>query len=258
MVPSVSSRSLEPSIRNSTSESLCPRYRDNFALWVGSGEHFAFINQPAAGFANFKSLATAVNELMDDDGSRQIQTLLKQYMKDAQVALNDVWRRKLGFAEWSEAHQQVWEELHELMQVHSPDYTIMWRQLAYLCDDPEARSDPAKAFAYLEPGFYKEPSSADRAGWVAWIEHWLELLERDSQDTNARVKMMKSASPKYVPREWMLKEVYDAAYKGDLGPLHQLHQVLTHPYEELPEMHDIYYRKCPAEMLKQGGIAHMT
>ena len=68
--------------------------------------------------------------------------------------------------------------------------------------------------------------------------------------------MMKSASPKYVPREWILKAVYDDAYQGAsimllvsyclLGTLlgnfdrfHQFHLVLTRPYDELPEMHDL-------------------
>ena len=77
------------------------------------------------GFANFKSLASALSELVDDDGDKHIKKLLENYMSGAQSALDDVWRRKLGFSTWNREHQQVWEELHDLMQNHAPDYTIM-------------------------------------------------------------------------------------------------------------------------------------
>ena len=39
-------------------------------------------------------------------------------------------------------------------------------------------------------------------------------------------------NPKYVPREWMLVEAYEAANKGDFTRVHDLHQLLQDPYAE--------------------------
>jgi uncharacterized protein YdiU (UPF0061 family) len=39
-------------------------YDPFFAKWTGSGEHFAFANQPSAGAANFAVLASSVSPLL--------------------------------------------------------------------------------------------------------------------------------------------------------------------------------------------------
>ena len=47
----------------------------------------------------------------------------------AALRLNDVWRRKLGLVEWTEASAAAVATLLELMDKKA-DYTIFWRQLA--------------------------------------------------------------------------------------------------------------------------------
>eukprot|EP01050_Picozoa_sp_SAG11_P013212 SAG11_NODE_1530_length_4737_cov_3.232643_1_plen_126_part_00 len=47
----------------------------------------------------------------------------------------------------------------------------------------------------------------------------------------ARTQML-AASPKYIPREWLLAEAYNAADQGDHAPLHKLQDLLRHPYVE--------------------------
>jgi hypothetical protein len=43
---------------------------------------------------------------------------------------------------------------------------------------------------------------------------------------------MRRASPKYVPREWLLAEAYLAAERGDAAPLAALQRVLANPFDE--------------------------
>merc|ERR1719281_1143645 len=38
-----------------------------FGSWVGSGSHFAFMNQPQAGMMNLKSFTEALSPLLDED-----------------------------------------------------------------------------------------------------------------------------------------------------------------------------------------------
>ncbi len=70
---------------------------------------------------------------------------------------------------------------------------------------------------------------------------------------------MRRENPKFVAREWMLVEAYEAANAGDLAPLHQLHHLLQHPYEEgPPELAAKYYRTAPRAALSRGGTAFMS
>jgi uncharacterized protein YdiU (UPF0061 family) len=46
---------------------------------------------------------------------------------------------------------------------------------------------------------------------------------------------MRSVNPAFVPRNHLVEEVIQAAVEaGDLTPFHQLHQVLSSPYEDQP------------------------
>ena len=43
---------------------------------------------------------------------------------------------------------------------------------------------------------------------------------------------MRLQNPRFVPREWMLVEAYDAAAAGDFGPVEKLLDLFSKPYEE--------------------------
>ena len=55
---------------------------------------------------------------------------------------------------------------------------------------------------------------------LAWLHSWLEQLRLHSElesggiDGVAVGDSMRLASPKFVPREWMLVEAYEAAERG--------------------------------------------
>lgn len=66
------------------------------------------------------------------------------------------------------------------------------------------------------------------------IQSSLGLLTQD---------LMNRVNPKFVPREWMLKQAYEAAGEGDHSVLEELQAVLSRPYEEQSEG-------------KEGSLAH--
>ena len=74
-------------------------------------------------------------------------------------------------------------------------------------------------------------------------------------DAAAASAAMKQASPKYVPREWMLVTAYKAAETGDYEPMHTLHQLFKTPYDEHPQHAGRYYTLVPPEFRDRTGIA---
>jgi len=230
------------------------KYRSDFALWVGSGDHFAFINQPRAGFVNFQSLITAVTPLLDDAAKAKVVDIRNGYMAGAEAAANDAWRRKLGFETFGDEHAELWKQMHEAMELTRPDFTILFRQLAS-CHTAANADGVMQA---IQVAFYDPLNEAQMSSWMRILQQWLDLLKQDSLSTEQRDSMMKLASPKYVPREWMLVEAYEAAHKDDFEPLQRLHAIFSLPFDEHSEMEERYYRKCPPELLTQGGVAFMT
>ena len=74
-------------------------------------------------------------------------------------------------------------------------------------------------------------------------------------DAAAASAAMKQASPKYVPREWMLVTAYKAAETGDYEPMRTLHQLFKAPYDEHPQHAARYYTLVPQEFRDKTGIA---
>jgi uncharacterized protein YdiU (UPF0061 family) len=99
--------------------------------------------------------------------------------------------------------------------------------------------------------------------WAEWMRTWLGVLSRTAEDAGAKLdaaavsERMRSANPKYVPREWMLVQAYTAAEGGEYGPLHTLLEVLTRPYDEQPRAAR-FYRPAPEGSELQGGVGFMS
>jgi uncharacterized protein YdiU (UPF0061 family) len=83
--------------------------------------------------------------------------------------------------------------------------------------------------------------------------------EHHEGERDAAGERMLKENPKFVPREWMLVEAYEAAAKGDLTVLHQLHDLFKDPYgEATADLSAKYYRTAPKVALSKGGTAFMS
>lgn len=211
------------------------RFEPLWNMWVGGGEHFGFLNQMKAGEKNFAILAESVQALGERE--QEIEAVVEAYPAVAAAALQDVWRRKLGLSEWSNEAQEVLEELLSLMHESEADYTLTWRELATVAETLEPSLAPLES----RRAFYKPMSDKMREKWLRLLQRWLPLTDTESP------AMMRAASPKYVPREWMLVEAYRAAQDADVYcKAEELHELLKRPYDEQPAMEDRFYRPAPS------------
>ena len=126
------------------------RYSPDYVMWVGGGEHFAFMNQPQAALRNLGTLAAAVAPLVDSSpaGKAEVRAIVAQWPAVMDAAVQRMWARKLGFevdndgqsdhaanAAAKAAARSLYRELvTDLMVRDTVDYTITWRQLACLPD----------------------------------------------------------------------------------------------------------------------------
>ena len=128
-----------------------------------------------------------------------------------------MWAAKLGFcwnneglygADWTNvtcfpsglaAASKLWADASALLDA-DVDYTLFWRRLA------AAKRSGAHALEALAPAFYVPPSPAKARRWRDWLARW--------RRADPNVHAMNSVNPLFVPREWMLVEACESAYKA--------------------------------------------
>jgi len=233
------------------------KYDPLWNMWVGGGEHFAFMNQPKAAQRNFFSFVKAVAPLLDGAAAEEAQTIVNGFEATCSKACGDMWCRKLGLKEWNQMSKELFNDLEKLMSESSVDYTIFWRQLAEFPAQGLTADTPDKdLLAVLERAFYTKLSSDLQGRWVKWLGRWLAQLEVMPGADVATA--MRRTSPKYVPREWMLVQAYEAANKGDHSLVHELQKLLSKPFDEQPEFEEKYYCKAPLDAEEKGGTGFMS
>lgn len=251
-------------------ESFDPKWN----MWIDGGLHFAFNNQHIAGNKNFGSLIDAVIPLLNKKNQEIAMTLKQKQLERAINAINLTWANKLGFKDYNSNNATLINEVLELMEIYKVDFTLFWRQLAeivlhlsdeFLLKNDEVEDDNfgiaisdidnsnttiqyAHLFKYLKNCFYHKLSSNDMHKWIQWMLKWISLIknyynERDHSFKSIS-KDMKKISPKFVPREWMLKDAYEKANIGDFSIINELQLLFESPYDEHHGlMTEKYYKK---------------
>lgn len=231
------------------------KYDPLFAKWVGSGDHFAFMSQPGAAYANLTTLASTLVPLLDAAGRRALDEKRDAAEHVIQQTVHTMWCTKLGFPGRSDAAVALFRELELLMRRSEVDFTILFRQLSVLPGCAEASDDAALCAPLLE-AFYKAPGDALVREWAGWLRKWLQQLGKDGDQEVS--KRMRSVNPKYILREYMLVEAYSSLQQGDGSPLAELQRLTRAPYDEQPDLEAKYYRRAPDEALTRSGTAVMT
>ena len=226
---------------------FCERFEPYFQPWTGGGKHFSFLNQPAAARANFDSFCSAIKILLgaNDNALAQLEAIQTDFSDSIQERVDQMWASKLGIEFFN---KELVTQLFGLMIDTSVDYTIFFRELSKLPDTLSA----------LQASFYEVPDATLMQRWLVWLEAWKECL--DTRLSKAELSdQMKKINPKYTWREWMVVPAYEQAMQGNYRLIHELHDILTHPYEEQSADVELkYYQLRPKAMFGVGGVAHYS
>jgi len=208
-----------------------------------------------------------------DESMATLQSIVQdEYPAILKGKLGEMRRAKLGLKEWDdEGREELWDPLMKLMTKSGADYTIFFRQLAEVSDaqaaaagkagSPAALSATDPMLALLGMAFDDEGKMEDdlRGEWCSWLGQYARRLDADAMGEGARRAVMKAGSPKFIPREWMLVEAYQAAEKGDFSVLTELQGVFASPFDEhTPELTARYFKRAPAALVKKAGVGYFS
>lgn len=227
------------------------KFDPGYQMWIGGGEHFAFMNQPNASAMNFKMFCIALSPLFQGSQLSELQSILSEYTSVVQKEMESMWSAKMGLLNWNNA---LYRQLIELMYTTPVDYTIFFRELSKLPQSVEGLRP-----AFYEMGKYKENPAAVEEAWKGWLSNWHEALAKEGRPTGEVAAKMVAVNPKYTPREWMLVAAYKAADKGEYSPIYELQQLFEKPYDEGPaRLSSKYYAKADVASFGVGGADHMS
>lgn len=177
---------------------------------------YAFHRQPQIALFNLSCLAQALLPLIDIDAAK---AALASYDGCFAQHYNQQMARKLGFEQADAATQQLSEELLELMQHSSVDYTRLFRALSDVaCDDEDT--------AAIRDMFI------DRQRLERWLATYRARLRAHAKPDAERRRAMNATNPKYILRNYLAQVAIDNAQRGDYSEVDRLLGVLHTPFEE--------------------------
>lgn len=180
---------------------------------------YSFSNQVPIAHWNLSALAQALTPFIEVDALRETLDL---FLPLYQAHYLDLMRRRLGLPRADEHDQTLIERLLQLMQGSAVDYHLFFRRLG--------EEAPAQAVASLRDDF------VDLAGFDQWASDYCARAAEGDDDQDARRTRMHAVNPLYVLRNYLAQQAIEAAEQGDYGPVRELHQVLSQPFEEQAAM----------------------
>ena len=175
---------------------------------------YSFSNQVPIAHWNLSALAQALTPFIEVDALRETLGL---FLPLYQAHYLDLMRRRLGLTRAGEHDQTLIERLLQLMQGSAVDYHLFFRRLG--------EQAPAQAVASLRDDF------VDLAGFDQWASDYCARAAEGDDDQDARRTRMHAVNPLYVLRNYLAQQAIEAAEQGDYGPVRELHQVLSQPFE---------------------------
>ncbi len=196
---------------------------------IDHGGRYAYGNQPLVAQWNLARFAESLVPLFDADEDKALSaavSALEQFMPQYHTEWSMGMRAKFGLSADPDAVgvAGLIDRAMALLTENRVDYTLFFRALA---DAGRGQVEPVRAMF------------ADTDSFDAWFAQWA--------GRNPDPVGMDRINPLYIPRNHLVEEALAAATAGDLGPLHELLDVLGSPYRKRDGL-ERYATPAPAEI----------
>ncbi len=203
---------------------------DNFDFdWTpnttdAEGRRYRFGQQARIAYWNLTCLA---NALVPVFGSLDPLNAGLQHFIDVHTRTErECMAAKLGLKQCLDDDVDLMHTLYALLQAAEVDMTLFFRALS-------AIDLTAPALAPLHHAFYDEVKlQAAGPQFEEWLARYAARLRVDDLSGNERRTRMHAANPRYVLRNYLAQQAIDRAEQGDCAGIHELLEVLRHPYAE--------------------------
>lgn len=200
---------------------------------------YAWKNQPTIAHWNLTRLGECLLPLIDDQEARAIElanAALSRFPEACQAQFAERMTAKIGMPSGTTEDLQLAEALLKAMHAGSADYTLAFRLLSSLGNEPLTDDH---GFRQL----FREPAGID-----PWLADWRKRLATVGRPEADRQTAMRAVNPAFILRNHLAQRAADAAVQRlDFAPFKHLLAVLSRPYDDPPEHADLARPPRPEE-----------
>lgn len=202
---------------------------------------YAYANQAAIAQWNLARFAETLLPLIDPNIEKAVgfaTQVIEPFVTQCDTRILAGMRRKIGLSSAMDGDAELIKGLLTSMQHSHADFTLTFRTLALIAEDPSEQPRVRELFSAT--------SEID-----GWLQAWQERLACDSQTIGERVVSMRAANPAFIPRNHRVEGALNAAEGGDYCLFRKLLGILQRPYEDHPEMGEYGQPPQPSERVLQ-------
>ena len=225
-----------------------------------AGHRYAFGKQPQIAHWNLVQLANAIYPLIEQ--TEPLEKALSNYVQEFESCWQAMMAHKLGLQSFKPDLDDILVAgLLEILQLAETDMTIFYRRLASLELDakPVDQIDDTTFIQPLLDAYYVPeqltPETTTRI--AAWLRRYHDRVREDGTDNETRRKRMNAVNPKYVLRNYLAQLAIDKTEQGDPSMVHDLLELLRHPYDEQPGK-EAYAQKRPDWARQRPGCSMLS
>jgi uncharacterized protein YdiU (UPF0061 family) len=196
-------------------------------------KRYRYSAQPHIGQWNLTQLANAIYPLVG--AAEGLQAGLETYVSTFNEQWASMMAAKLGLVGAdTEAVSGLVQRLLEILPRTETDMTLFFRELGSV-ETAEA-VEPEQRLAPLLDAYYRpdELTGDLRAETLAWLDDYAACARRHQLNDQQRHEAMSRVNPRVVLRNYLAQVAIDRASDGDPSGIHELLEVLRHPYDDQP------------------------
>jgi uncharacterized protein YdiU (UPF0061 family) len=211
------------------------------------GRRYCFGRQPDIARWNLERLAEALATIAHEPN--ELALGLERYDETYTQEFQRSFAAKFGFVAWRDEDAGLIEDIFGLLHRAEVDMTLFFRNLALI----DVRSP---GLAVLKDAFYREELFFEHAAdFETWLARWAVRVQ--AEPPAMRIARMNAANPRYVLRNYLAQQAIDRAEKGNPEMIHELLDVLRHPYDEQPGR-DIFAARRPEWARNKAGCSMLS
>ena len=225
-----------------------------------ASHRYAFGKQPQIAHWNLVQFANALYPLIEQ--TEPLVEALNSYGQEFESCWQSTMTHKLGLQAFKpDLDDGLITGLLEILQLAETDMTIFYRRLASLDLDtqPGDQIDGATLIEPLLDAYYvpEQLTPETTVRIAAWLRRYHDRVREDGTDNETRRNRMNAVNPKYVLRNYLAQLAIDKAEQGDPSMVHDLLELLRHPYDEQPDK-EAYAQKRPDWARQRPGCSMLS
>lgn len=178
------------------------------------GRRYAFSRQAGVALWNLERLAEALTPMLSSDTS--FDSTIKLFPKYFSEQFYQMMAKKFGMSYIHDDFPEILAKWSSLMSDLQIDYNLFFCAFE---DDID-----------IESVSYRAWNSVEKNSFNGVLKELSHLQDREGKSSKERVSLMKANNPRFVLKNFILKEIADQLEKGDQDGLKKIEKLCLSPY----------------------------